>query len=79
MNNIYSLPERGREHLRWIVTVDYLVDVGSVLQEEYHIEELHSLHDLIERGPDWNSIEKIEIVLNPQRRHPVTVEEAASL
>jgi hypothetical protein len=67
------------QDLRWIATVDYLIDAG-VLQEEFRVEELFELHDLIERGPDWNTIEKITIELNPRRSGGrVTVEEAREL
>ena len=35
------------------------------------------MHDLIERGPDWNCIEGIHIQLNPRRKaYNDTVEQA---
>lgn len=66
------------DHARWIATVTYRTDNGPS-DVDHHIEELEELHDLIERGPDWNAILKIEIVLNPKRRlYSDTVEQSAT-
>lgn len=65
------------EHLRWIVTITYRTDAGPA-DVEHHIEELHDVDAIVERGPDWNTIENIVIVLNPRRRaYMDTVEQAA--
>jgi hypothetical protein len=41
------------------------------------IEELSELEGIVERGPDWNALDKIEIRLNPRRQnYDVTVEKA---
>jgi hypothetical protein len=64
------------DDLRWIVTAVYRGDLG-LIDIEFHIEELNELHDLIERGPDWNCIERISIALNPNRRaYDDTIEES---
>ena len=64
------------DDLRWIATVIYRGDLGPI-DVEHHVEELSELHDLVERGPDWNCIERIEIVLHPKRRaYNDTVEES---
>ena len=64
------------DDLRWIATVTYRGDLGEI-DNEFHIEELSELHDLVELGPDWNCIERIEIVLNPKvRAYDDTVEES---
>jgi hypothetical protein len=43
-------------------------------------EELDELQAIIERGPDWNALDRIEIRLNPKRRnYDVTVEQAEDL
>jgi hypothetical protein len=52
---------------RWIVTISYRGDLG-VIDNEFHVEELMDVSRLVEWGPDWNSLIKIEIVLNPKRR-----------
>lgn len=68
------------EHFRWIATIDYLVDAGTVLQVEHHFEEISDLHDFVEKGPNWNAIDKITITLNPHRSTGrLTVEEAENL
>lgn len=47
---------------RWHATVYYRSEEGS-LDVEHDIEELEELQSLIERGPNWNTIVKIEVVL----------------
>ena len=48
--------------MRWIVTITYRTDAGP-LPVEHDIEELHDIHDIVERGPDWNTITSIKIRL----------------
>jgi hypothetical protein len=63
-------------HFRWIATVKYRTDAG-ITEVDHQFEEIFELHDLIERGPDWNCIESIHIELNPQRRaYDDTVEQS---
>jgi hypothetical protein len=38
-------------------------DAGPIVVE-YDIEELFEIHDLIERGPDWNTVMNVDIKLN---------------
>jgi hypothetical protein len=47
---------------RWLAVVSYRTADGE-LPVEHHIEELQELHDLIELGPDWNSIIEIKVTL----------------
>jgi hypothetical protein len=50
---------------RWHVTVQYRMAAGP-LDVEHDIEELVELHDLIEQGPNWDTILRIEITrINP--------------
>lgn len=62
---------------RWTATIWYRTERGPN-GVEHDIEELHELHDLVERGPDWRAIERIEIKLERYDR-ALTVEEAAKL
>jgi hypothetical protein len=54
------------EHLRWTVVVTYCSESGPI-EVDHHFEEFEELQRLIERGPDWNTIESIVIKLNPER------------
>jgi hypothetical protein len=54
------------EDFRWLARVTYRGELGPI-EVDHHFEELKELHDLIERGPDWNTIEDIVIRLNPRR------------
>ena len=59
--------------MRWNVTVWYRTDNGSI-DVMHAIEELENLHDLIERGPDWNAVERIEIKLARKSEPKLTLE-----
>src|SRR5690606_35205814 len=64
---------------RWHVEIDRAHDSGVVI-ERYSVEELDEIADIVEGGPDWNTIREIRVRLNPSRRfYDITVEEAAKL
>lgn len=48
---------------RWIATVTYRNDTIGSLDVDYAIDELSEIELIVEQGPDWNAIEKIEIQL----------------
>jgi hypothetical protein len=45
---------------RWMAEISYL----DGRQECIAFEELEDLDEIVERGPDWNTIDKIVITLN---------------
>ena len=47
--------------IRWHATAQHRTEAG-LLDVEHDLEELAELHCLIERGPHWDSIEKIVIL-----------------
>jgi hypothetical protein len=47
---------------RWRATIHYRVNGGTV-DVPHDIEELEDLQHIVEAGPNWNTIERIEIVL----------------
>jgi len=49
--------------MRWWAEITYRTDKGPCTVE-YEMEELAELHDIIERGPDWNSVMDIRAKLN---------------
>ena len=59
----------------WSAVVTYKTDAGS-LEVTHDIEELEELQ--VERGPDWNAIIKIEIIL-ARRSYDVTIEQAEEM
>lgn len=62
---------------RWHAVVWYLSDNGPI-DVHHDFEELDELHDLIERGPTWEALDRIEIKY--ARDIPkITVEQAAKL
>jgi hypothetical protein len=61
---------------RWIVVATYKSDHGDI-DVDWHMEELDELAEFIERGPDWNALIEMKIILNPKRRsYDDTVEQA---
>jgi hypothetical protein len=66
MNKRTNLADTSR-HARWIVTPTYRSERGPVVVD-HHIEELCDLPDLIEDGPNWNSLVEVKVVFNPLRR-----------
>jgi hypothetical protein len=55
----------GEPLKRWIATITYDHGDRTFLGTEREIDELSELHDLVEHGPNFYSIAKIEIVINP--------------
>lgn len=62
---------------RWLATIYYRSESGGV-DVDHDIEELEELHDIVERGPDWHSIDKIVVTLARRVDDEITLEEAAS-
>jgi hypothetical protein len=58
---------------RWHAIVGYKTDSG-VVDVQHDIDELGEIQQLVERGPDWNTITEITITLQI-RSYDVTVEE----
>lgn len=59
MSNIHTL----HTDKRWKAVVDYNSDNGTI-QVVHYLEELIELHLLMERGPDWNTLERCTLTLN---------------
>jgi hypothetical protein len=66
------------EPSRWHATIYYRSDTGGV-DVEHDIEELEDLHDIVERGPDWNTIDKIVVMLARKCGERMTLEQADAL
>lgn len=63
---------------RWCAIATYRSESGSV-DVTHEIEELEDLHDLIERGPDWNAIVDIRITLISPVVEGFTLEDGAAV
>lgn len=59
MTNIVNL--HGEK--RWKAVVEYAHQNGPISIEHY-FEEISGLHDIIEHGPDWNTLIKCTVTLN---------------
>jgi hypothetical protein len=62
---------------RWHAVVNYRSDNG-VVDVHHDIDELGEIEQLVERGPDWNTITEITITLQ-RRNHDMTVEQSLKL
>lgn len=64
---------------RWQATVYYRTD-GGTLDVVHDLEEIADIHDRIEAGPHWDTVEKIEIIrVNHIDGAELTVEAAERL
>lgn len=59
---------------RWHARVTYRTRRGPLIVD-HDVEELYELHDLVERGPDWATIENVYVTYS-SNRPSVTVEDA---
>ena len=56
----YNMPKAEGVPPRWTATIWYRTDAG-IVDVEHAFEELDMLHDLVECGPDFYTIDRIEI------------------
>ena len=64
---------------RWHATVTYRTDAGP-LDVPMLLREIGDLHDRIEQGPHWDTIEKIEILrVNHIDSPTLTIEQAEKM
>lgn len=65
--------------IRWQATVYYRTANGTV-DIVHELSEIVDLHDLVESGPHWDTIEKIEVIrINHISSETLTVEQAEGL
>lgn len=64
--------------MRWIATVHYATDNG-IVDVQHDLDEIEDLHDLVERGPHWDTIDRIVIVRGKKLVEGLTVEKAETL
>ena len=59
---------------RWKAVITYRSDT-SYIKRNVSFEEIEELHDIVEKGPNFYTIESIVITLN-DRVAPMTIEES---
>lgn len=59
---------------RWKAVVTFRSANGP-LPVEHHIDEIEELQHIVERGPDWNTIERIVITLAQKTAPGMTIEQ----
>ena len=64
--------------MRWNAEIIYLTDDGENVVEHF-IEEIEDLHDLVEAGPDWNTIQGINLQLIEVLSPGLTVEKSKQI
>ena len=65
--------------MRWLATVNYRTDAGTV-DVQHELKELADIHNLVEAGPHWDTVEKIEVVrINHCTGATLTVEQAEKM
>lgn len=73
-----EIPVVPREEARWRVVIRYHTDAGSVAVTHY-ILEIADLHEIVEMGPNWDTVLKIEIYRINHLEDFLTVEGALRL
>lgn len=76
-NPFYDMQRAPGVPPRWTATVWYRTDAG-VVDVEHHIEELDMLHQIVERGPDFYTIDRIEIRHTENKDDGLTIEGSLS-
>jgi hypothetical protein len=65
--------------IRWHAVAYYRTTEGTV-DVHHDLEELYELHDLVELGPHWDTIERIEVArVNHCTDENLTVEQSKKL
>lgn len=65
--------------MRWSATVYYYTDAG-VVDVPHEFDEIEDLHDIIERGPHFGTIERITVEIRyAGAAERLTIEQAAAL
>lgn len=74
-----TLSTKPHKANRWRAVIHYRSQHGTC-DVEHQFEELCELHDLVERGPHWDCIERIEVFrINHTDSRLLTVEQARDL
>jgi hypothetical protein len=65
---------------RWKAIILYRMDGDQFVDVEHFFEEIEELHDLIERGPHWDTLIRCTVTLNRAAEDAgLTLEKAAEL
>ncbi len=72
-HKLYNMPRADGVPPRWTAIAWYRTDAG-LIDVEHCFEELDMLHMLIERGPDFYAIDRIEIRLTSNQEPNLTIE-----
>ena len=69
-----------RTDARWHAVVQCRTGVGMPMNVEIYLEEIGDIHDHIERGPHWDTVEIVEIRrINHIESANLTLEQAHEL
>ncbi|WP_157973398.1 hypothetical protein [Blastomonas sp. UPD001] len=67
------------QKLRWSATIHYRTDAVGLVDVTHELHELEDIHDVVERGPHWDTIDRIVIVRGKGASDSLTVEQAAGI
>lgn len=76
MSNVVKITPRLP--VRWVATCYYRTTDG-LLDVDHGFQELFELHDIIERGPDWHTLDRIEVRMRRNDTPDLTIEQARDL
>jgi hypothetical protein len=70
--------DASRSGARWHAVASYRTDAGK-MDVDMYLEEIGDLHDHVERGPHWDTLELIAIKRINHINPKLTVEQAKRL
>lgn len=76
MSNVVPLAQR--RPVRWVATCFYRSAEG-VIDVDHGFDEIEDLQQIIERGPDWRTLDRIEIRLRQNSSPGLTIEQAKEM
>ena len=60
MTEIKFVPRKFSRSKCWVAVIYYRTDLG-LIDIEHEMEELEELQEIVERGPNWFALDRIEI------------------
>jgi hypothetical protein len=77
-HKLYNMPRAPGIPARWTVVIYYRTDSG-LIDVEHQIEELDMLHTAVEQGPDFHTIDRIEVRHTKNPAPELTIEQSEKL
>lgn len=75
---LYNMKRAPGVPARWTAIIYYRTELG-IIDVEHQIEELDMLHTVVEQGPDFHTVDRIEIRHTKNPSPTLTIEQSEKL